>query len=435
MKTLLLTSAAIAFAATGASAQTTIELQRFFGACDADYGNSTDVDAAVGECGIITTLINRFQEENPEIDVEVTTVEWPGYDQLNAQLASRNAPDVVSMHYSAISDYQSRNLLEPLDDLLAEQGIETSAFTEAALAGVTKDGQIYALPFDNWTMLWHVNLNLMEEAGLVNDDGTPLLPDSTDAFFEQAAQFKEATGKPYLVQIYANETAAYARLFYTFLMQQGVDPFADPSQVDLSTPEASAVAEFMKRIYDEGATTTDMDYPAAVAGFGAGDGGIGINGTWLIGDWAAQSEEEGNALSDGYTVYPLPQLFEGEPATYADGHGWAVPRDPGRSDEERAAIGTLMTFLEENDGAWARTGHLPAVAEVIASEEFQSLPYRDNIAPVAEMGQSLNPEVRRQFAIQDIIGEELNSAIHGTKPVEEALGAAEQRINDLLASL
>ena len=37
-----------------------ITLQRFFGACDAQYGSSTNVESAEGECGIITTLINRF---------------------------------------------------------------------------------------------------------------------------------------------------------------------------------------------------------------------------------------------------------------------------------------------------------------------------------------------------------------------------------------
>lgn len=435
MKRLLLASAAFMAFATTSQADVTIELQRFFGACEADYGNVTDPGAAVGECGIITALVNAFEAENPDITVDVTTVEWPGYDQLNAQLASRSAPDVVSMHYSVISDYQSRNLLEPLREILAAQGIDTSTFTDAALAGVTKDGQIYALPFDNWTMLWHVNLNEMKKAGLVDPGGAPILPTSTDEFFDHAAKFRDATGKPYLVQILANETAAYARLLYTFLMQQGNDPFADPTKVDLTTPEATAVVEFFKRIYDDGATTTDMDYPAAVAGFGSGKGGIGVNGTWLIGDYTAQSEEDGNALSGGYTVYPIPQLFSAQDATYADGHGWAVPRDPRRSDEEVAAIGRLMAYLAEHDGQWARTGHLPAVGAVFDKPEFQSLPHRDNIAEVAATGQSLNPAVLRQFAIQDIIGEELNSAVHGDKTVEEALSTAERRINDLLANL
>lgn len=432
---LLSTAALIALTcSTSAQAQTKIELQRFFGACDADYGKVTDVSKAVGECGIITSLINKFEADNPDIDVNVTTVEWPGYDQLNAQLASGAAPDVVSMHYSAISDYQSRGLIDPIDDVLSAQGISPDSFTDAARGGVTKEGHLFGLPFDNWTMLFHVNLNLMKQAGLVNADGTPILPTSADELIAQGKQFKEKTGKPYLVQILANETAAYARVLYTLLQQQNADFFADPTKITLNTREAKNVVELMKRIKDEGLTTTGLDYAASVTSFTNGDGGIAVNGTWLIGDFVAQSEKEGTALAGGYTVYPVPQLYPGRDSTYADGHSWVMPHKD-RTPEQTEAIGKLFKFLAENDFQWARTGHLPAVKAVFAMPEFKSLPHRENIAEIAETGRSLPGAVQRQFAIQDIIGEEIGAAVNGDKSIDEALGSAESRINDLLANI
>lgn len=57
--------------------RTEIVVQRFFGECGAVYGHNTDVDAAETECGILTTLINRFQVENPDIRVRVNVVAWP----------------------------------------------------------------------------------------------------------------------------------------------------------------------------------------------------------------------------------------------------------------------------------------------------------------------------------------------------------------------
>ncbi len=432
---LLSTAALIALTcATSAQAQTKIELQRFFGACDADYGKVTDVSKAVGECGIITSLINKFEADNPDIDVNVTTVEWPGYDQLNAQLASGAAPDVVSMHYSAISDYQSRGLIDPIDDVLSAQGISPDSFTDAARGGVTKEDHLFGLPFDNWTMLFHVNLNLMKQAGLVNADGTPILPTSAEELIAQGKQFKEKTGKPYLVQILANETAAYARVLYTLLQQQNADFFADPTKITLNTPEAKNVVELMKKIKDEGLTTTGLDYAASVTSFTNGDGGIAVNGTWLIGDFVAQSEKEGTALSGGYTVYPVPQLYPGRDSTYADGHSWVMPHKD-RTPEQTEAIGKLFKFLAENDFQWARTGHLPAVKAVFAMPEFKALPHRENIAEIAETGRSLPGAVQRQFAIQDIIGEEVGAAVNGDKSIDEALGSAESRINDLLANI
>ena len=40
---------------------------------------------------------------------------------------------------------------------------------------MTYDGGIYAVPMDFHANLWHVNMDLMEEAGLV-EDGKPVLP-------------------------------------------------------------------------------------------------------------------------------------------------------------------------------------------------------------------------------------------------------------------
>jgi multiple sugar transport system substrate-binding protein len=82
--------------------------------------------------------------DNPDIKVNVNTVEWPGYDQLTAQMASGEPPDLVTMHESVISDYQSKGQLEPMDDVLKQAGVDPAGFTAAGREGVTKDGQVYA---------------------------------------------------------------------------------------------------------------------------------------------------------------------------------------------------------------------------------------------------------------------------------------------------
>ena len=42
-----------------------------------------------------------------------------------------------------------------------------SFFTPAARNGVTVDGHVYGMPFDNWTQLWHINTALFAKAGLI----------------------------------------------------------------------------------------------------------------------------------------------------------------------------------------------------------------------------------------------------------------------------
>jgi len=414
---------------------TELTVQRFFGACDADWGSNTDVSKAVGECGIITSLINKFNADNPDVHVSVTTVEWPGYDQLTAQFASGDAPDIVTIHESVLSDYQSKGLLLPLDDVLSAAGLGKDAFTGAAIEGVTKEGKIYGLPLDNWTMLYHINMDLFKQAGLVGADGKPVLPSSPEELLAQAEQFKQKTGKPYFVQNLANETALYTRNLYTYLFQQDSDFFADPTHVKLNTPEARKVVEMYKAIFDKDYTTKDLDYGGAINAFLAGEGGVQLNGTWVVGDYNAESEKAGTALNKGgYSVYPYPQLFGGAKAQYADGHTWAVSQKD-RTADEVAAIGKFLKFFADNDFEWSRTGHLPAYKAVIDSAEFKALPHRDTIAPIATLGKPLPAAVQRQFAIQDIIGEEMNAAITGQKEVDAALADMESRVNELLANL
>ncbi|HKE92891.1 MAG TPA: extracellular solute-binding protein [Povalibacter sp.] len=417
-------------ACSPAQAPNEIIVQRFFGMCRAEYGNVTDVTQASGECGIISAIGNKFAADNPDIKLTVSPVAWPGYNQLSAQLAAGDAPDLVTMHESVIADYQSRGLLEPLGDELKAAGVDPASFTEASLKGVTKQGKIYGLPIDTWAPLWHINMNYFRQAGLVKD-GEPILPTSVDELMAQARQFKAATGKPYFVQAMANERATYTRNLYTFLMQQNAQIYADPQHIRLQTPEAKRVVELFRAIYMEDLTTKNQDYGAATNGFLNGDGGVYLVGTWMIGDFDAESHRPGRPLFNGYTVRPYPQLYPGRDATFADGHAWVMPKKK-RTPEQRQAALRFLKFFADNDFEWSRTGHLPAYAAVIDSDRFKALPYRQNIAKLAQIGTPLPPDIQRQFSVQDIIGEEMAAAITGHKTVDAALADAEQRVNDLL---
>lgn len=417
-----------------AQAKTVLHVQRFFGACNSEYGNSTDVSSAVGECGLMTTLINKFNKENPDIDVSVTTVEWPGYDQLTAQMASGNPPDIVTMHDSVISDYQSRHLIVPVDTFLKQQGIQKSIFTPTATKGVTRENHFYGLPIDTWTMLFHIDTKLMKQAGLIDKAGNPILPNSPEELLAQAKQFKEKTGKPYLVQILSNETAAYTRLFYTFMFQQDSQFFADPDHVNLDTPEAKNILKLLKSLYDQNLTTKNMDYPAAVASFSNGEGGIALNGNWLVGTYEQQSHRNSSPLYNSYDARPYPFLFHKAKAHYVDGHAWVVPNKK-RSPELDAAIAKFMKFYADNDFEWSRTGHLPSVTAVLSNPKFLALPHRKEILSLTQTGHGLPNGVKRQFSIQDIIGEELAAAVTGNKSIDDALSSAQYRVNDLLANL
>lgn len=412
--------------------KTHLYLQRFFGECGAEYGNSTDIAKAEGECGIITTMIARFNAENPDIQVDVNVVAWPGYPQLTAQMAARDPPDLVTMHEGVITDYAAKGLVEPVDGYLRAARIPPSDFTDAARAGVTINGKIYALPWDTHGGLFHVNTALFAKAGLMRG-GKPILPSSADELIAQAHQFEQRTGKPYLIQSLVGDPAGAARNQYTYMMAQGSVLFPDAHHIKLNTPTGQQVAAFFKRINDEHLGTQNMDTPAAIAAFVSGEGGIYPTGTWMIGSFQKEAETPGRPLYKSYAVFPYPRLW-GQRVEFVSGHSWVVPARK-RSPQQREAIARFFRFMAAHNFDWARTGHIPAFKSVLDDPRFKALPHRADIAPLAAIGRPLPSYVQRQSAIEGIVGEETDAAFTGQKPIARALQDAERRVNTLLAQI
>ena len=428
----LLVAGAIAATATQALAQdkTEIAVSRTLGSCESEYGDVVRASEANGECGIITALINQFNDTSEQYVVREEIVEWPGYDQFTARLRAGDPPVLHVMHASALSDYQSRGLLKPLGDELEAAGIDLSDMTEAARNNVTKEGEIWALPFDVSAWLWHINTNLFEEAGLMRD-GEPVLPSSPEELLEQARQFTEATGVPYLVQAESGNMQAVARNLLTFLYQQEADFFADPTELSIDSEVMQNYVDVFGTIREEGLSTRDLDYAGATQAFPNGEGGVYIMGTWLIDTYNEESKVEGHALEDGYAVKTFPQLYQ-SPGYWSEGHIWVMPEQELESEKKDAAI-AFLKFLWDNNIEWARTGHLPVRASLIESEAFTGLPHRDDLVGVTTEARMMPAEVKRQFTMVDVFGEEAAAAYKGQKSTEEAIADVERRINDMLA--
>lgn len=412
--------------------KTHIYLQRFFGECGSQYGGSTDVAKAEGECGIITTAIARFNAENSDLHVDINVVAWPGYPQLTAQMAARDPPDLVTMHEGVISDYAAKGLLEPVDSYLAAAGVSPDAFTPASRQGVTIGRHIYGLPWDTHGGLFHVNTALFRKAGLMRGD-RPILPTSAAELLTQARQFVRRTGKPYFIQSLVGDPAGAARNQYTYMMALGAVLFPDAKHIRLATRDGERVAALFKQINDEHLGTLNMDTPAAIAAFINGEGGIYPTGTWMIGSFEQEGETAGRPLYRSYGVFPYPRLF-GQHVEFVSGHSWVVPAHA-RTPQQRAAIARFFKFMAAHNFDWARTGHIPAFKAVLTDPRFKALPHRADIAPLAEIGRPLPSNVQRQSAIEGIVGEEMAAAVTGQKPIRQALNDAERRTNQLLSQV
>lgn len=384
---------------------TTIEMARFFGDCTDDYGDSTDLEGVVGECGTIQTLTNQFNEQN-EYGITVERLggaAWDAYyDQLNSTFAGDNPPDVAIMHGSSLVDYAERDLLVPLDELAPAVGVDLDDAVPAAQEATAYDGSTYAVPFDLHAGLAHVNVDLFREAGLVDEAGMPVLPTSPEELMEAAQAVDEATGKDFLAVARVGDQLG-VHVFESLLGQQGGAVLnVEDGTSSLDSPEALKALEVINTLTAEGYTDGEQTYDAAQEAFLAGDAAMLFNGTWVVDQYVNDATFE-------YAAMNFPTLFD-EPAVWADSHTWTVPAQPDADPAQYRAAVEFIAFLYENDEAWALgTGHIAARQSVLESESYQAAPQRANYAETGLTNARLVPHTASWPAVADTLRQSLES--------------------------
>jgi multiple sugar transport system substrate-binding protein len=431
MKTKTLLLLAVTLGATPARAATEITLFRFFGGCSDEYANVTDLSKAVGECGIIQVLANKFNAENKDgISVKTQSVEWGVYyDRLSANVAGRTPPDIAVMHRSVLPNYQIRNLLLPLGQDFASVGIDVADYVPAAREGVSANGEVWALPFDLHSLLWHVNADLFTQAGLVDAQGQPKLPTSPAELLQHAEKMKAKTGKAYFAipsQVDPMPTWQYL----SWVWQQGGNIVnAETRQALLESKESKEAMRLLNQLYAAGHANRKQDYTGAQQAFLAGQAAVLVNGTWGVDTYAAQATSGKSALKN-YVVRDMPSLF-GKEAVWSDSHIWVVPKQSRPDPAKHKAVLTFLKFLNDHNLHWGRTGHLPVRASVLQSAEFKALPHRAEYTRTATIATGL-PPIQYQRALMDLLVNELNSTWLVNKEQDKALADAQRAASSIL---
>jgi len=425
MKHLLIGAAIAATVATGASAQE-VTLARFFGACE---NAGTDTKTSIGEACIIQSIINAASAEIDGVTVNTLPTDWGNYyDQIKAAYAGGTPPDIHVLHRSRLAEFQGLGALADLTDDLAAAGIDSSDWAPAALDGVSVDGRIYAVPMDFHANLWHVNMDLMAAAGLVQD-GKPVLPTSPEELLQQAKMVKDATGQDYLAADFAQFPIG-VRVVLALMWQQNANIFTADGTATIDNDAARNAVTAITQLFDAGYANPKLNYADSQQAFLNGEAAILVNGTWVVDFYTAEAAKAEVALNN-YYVADFPTLFE-TGATWADSHMWAIPASLKANDPEKyAAALKVLAFINDHNIDWARTGHMAVRESVLESEEYANLPHRSEYAGTAAIARDVPPS-ERYGAIQDVLNRELQAIWLTDKPVDEALADAEAEVQDLL---
>lgn len=420
---LMLGASCLSFGMSVEAADTTITVGRFFGSCS-DAG--LEIDQASGEACIIQAILNSFDAEDNGISIDMRPANWDRYyEQLDSSYDEGTPPDVHILHRHRLHDFVDRGLLASLSDDLADMSVDISDWEKRAQDAVTIGNDVFGIPFDMHANLWHINLAILEAAGLVGLDGRPILPNSPGELLEHARRVKEATGKSYLAADFM-EFPIGTRAVLTLLWQQGQNIF-DDSGVTINTPEMRAAVTTMTDLFDAGFADPTRDYNGAQQAFLDDEVAVLINGTWAVEFYDREASNWEARLTD-YDIADFPTLFD-EPATWADSHIWVIPADlkAGSPDVYEAAL-RLLTWINDHNSAWARTGHLAIRKSVLESNDYATLPHRLDYRQTSKFTRDIPPS-KSYNAILDTLTRNLRAIWQDRKSVDEALTDAEIEID------
>jgi multiple sugar transport system substrate-binding protein len=119
------------------------------------------------ELAVWNQIVQDFQTQNPNIQVNVEVSDWDAYwEKLKTMLAASTPPDLFAMDAPLYLDYQSRGVLKNLQPYLDKNpDLLQDVYPQTLQAYQTPDGY-FGLPRDFQTIVLFYNKDMFDDAGV-----------------------------------------------------------------------------------------------------------------------------------------------------------------------------------------------------------------------------------------------------------------------------
>lgn len=142
-------------------------------ACSTSSGASEGVIRlqVAGEAEEITvyeSLINSFERDNPDIEVELVPVSDRDdhLAKLTTAFSTGNPPDVFLINFREFSQYVARGAVDSVEPYLDDAGLDLASYYEQPLEAFTFDDELQCMPQNISSLVVYYNKKLLKSAGL-----------------------------------------------------------------------------------------------------------------------------------------------------------------------------------------------------------------------------------------------------------------------------
>lgn len=218
--------------------------------------------------------VQTFNASHPNVEVVPSYYKY-ATDTFISLAESGNLPTIFETWYTEPQKLISGDFVADITDILQERGWLDS-INPSIRELLSKDGRIYGIPRDGYALSLMLNVELFEEAGLVDENGYPLYPKTWQEVAETGKKIKDATGQAGFCLL-AKDTGGgwhFSNIAWGFGATLCLDNGDGTFTANVNTPEAIEAMEYIKSLkwdYDIlNADPTNEDWGSGFVSLGTG---------------------------------------------------------------------------------------------------------------------------------------------------------------------
>lgn len=362
--------------------------------------------------GEFRALIDRFEEQNPGITVDLVSGPYASTkEQLFAGAASGTMPDVVGLDGAWVSDFAQQGVIADLSALMTDAGFDDSELASQ----IQVDGSTYMIPVVNFVYPMFTNDALLAQAGVSAPPSTRT--EFADAATKIAALDGDAAG--WVLPLSLEAPNGVQNDVMSWVWASGGSMLKD-GQPDVTNSDVSSATAYIQQLWDDGVIAPGsftMKEQDKVEEFTNGRVGMMIDSLAHIN----LIRESNPDLRFSISAIPAEDGFTGERGIpYA---AWGI--GVAENSEHKDAAFKLVEFLMSTDVnselstmAKAFPGNTESVPTFVEDDELFATAFEIYQAgyPANEFtGLPVAEELMRQF------GEQFQAALDGQQSMSDAL--------------
>ncbi len=317
---------------------------------------SLDVWAMGVEGEKLPELVKKFEDENPDVTINVTAVPWESaHDKFTAAIAAGTTPDVAQVGTTWMGEFVGLDALDATPGL-----IDADQFFEGAQATTMVDGTSYAVPWYVETRLVYYRTDIAKAAGITD------VPKDWDALKDMANKMQQQDGVDWGINLQPGGTGSWQTVLPLMWSNGGAVTDDDVTKFTFNTPENAEALAYYQSFFSEKIANSAPTEGMTETQFADGSVPMFISGPWMMGSVEAAG---GEGFADKYDVFEMP--VKKSSASFIGGSNLAVFK----ASDNRDAAWKLVEYLTDaqTQVSWFEIStDLPAVQSAWEDDALQA---------------------------------------------------------------